>query len=147
MLALLRFARRRLASGFSYFSKLWNRVLYSIGVTPVKSFKTNITQFDAPNAATLKLDSQGFPTTTNDQRKAARNSFIESIDLDAVCALASSYRDGKPCKIIEKKNGSFNVCFFVQFDQDGLNWVVRIPIESALDNLWDKLLSEVTTMQ
>lgn len=48
---------------------------------------------------------------------------------------------------MNKDSGSFNVCFFVEFDQDGPQWIVRVPIEPAVVNPWDKLLSEVTTIQ
>lgn len=49
--------------------------------------------------------------------------------------------------LAESVNGSFNVCFFVEFSADEPKWVVRVPIEPAVNNPWDKLLSEVTTMQ
>ncbi|KAI1496264.1 phosphotransferase enzyme family protein [Biscogniauxia marginata] len=92
-------------------------------------------------------DAQGFPAATDDQYNQVRKTFIESLDSDAVCALASRFNNSKPCQVVNKGSGSFNVCFFVEFDQDGPKWIVRVPIEPALDNPWDKLLSEVTTMQ
>lgn len=45
------------------------------------------------------------------------------------------------------ESGSFNVCFSVAFDQEEPEWVVRIPIEPALDDPWNKLLSEVSTLR
>ncbi|UKZ78686.1 hypothetical protein TrVFT333_006432 [Trichoderma virens FT-333] len=44
-------------------------------------------------------------------------------------------------------SGSFNVCFFVEFDQDGSKWTVRVPIEAGQDRVWEKLESEVATIQ
>lgn len=49
---------------------------------------------------------------------------------------------------MDRASGSFNVCFFVAFGQDDEpEWVVRIPIEPALGDPWNKLLSEVTTLR
>jgi hypothetical protein len=45
------------------------------------------------------------------------------------------------------KNGSFNVCFFVEFYTVATAWVVRIPIEPVVHRAWEKLQSEVYTMQ
>ncbi|KAL2760493.1 hypothetical protein ACRALDRAFT_2024460 [Sodiomyces alcalophilus JCM 7366] len=98
-------------------------------------------------ARALGLDTQGFPALTDDQYNQKRKAFIESLDPDAVCALASQYNNGKPCRVVNQDSGSFNVCFFVDFDQEGPQWIVRVPIEPALDNPWEKLLGEVTTIQ
>lgn len=59
-----------------------------------------------------------FPLTYN-QKVEAQKAFIEAIDPDAVCRLASLHNGGKPCHIFkEKAHGSFNVCFFVEFIDD-----------------------------
>lgn len=92
-------------------------------------------------------DDQAFPIVTEDQLSQAKRTFIDSLDSDAVCALASRYNNGQTCRVVKKDNGSFNVCFFVEFEQDGSQWIVRIPIEPAFDDPWDKLLSEITTLQ
>lgn len=67
--------------------------------------------------------------------------------MDAICALASSCNNGKPCQVIDRKNGSFNACFFVKFGQGGPEWAIKVPIEPVLDNPWDKVLSEVATIE
>ncbi|RSL41971.1 hypothetical protein CEP54_015649 [Fusarium duplospermum] len=41
--------------------------------------------------------------------------------------------------------GSYNVCFFARFDDR--TWVVRIPIQPVIHNVWGKLQSEVCTMR
>ncbi|KAM5344703.1 hypothetical protein ACJ41O_010565 [Fusarium nematophilum] len=119
-------------------SKLWGRLLH---------FRTDATEISEPEAGSLGPDAQGFPAATDDQRNQARRAFVESLDPDAVCALASGYNGGRPCKVVRHDSGSFNVCFFVEFDEDAPGWIVRVPIEPALDDPWDKLMSEVTTIQ
>ncbi|KIH87662.1 hypothetical protein SPBR_05426 [Sporothrix brasiliensis 5110] len=75
-----------------------------------------------------------FPLTL-EQREAARRAFIDAVDPDA------------PCRVFRPHvRGSFNVCYFVEFD-DGARWVVRFPIVSNVDNVWDKLQSEVATVR
>lgn len=108
--------------------------------------ETSTTKIDGPKARPLAPNLQTFPAT-EDQLNQIRKQFIESLDLDAVCALASRFNNGKSCQVVRKARGSFNICFFVEFEQDGPKWVVRVPIESSLDDQWNKLLSEVTTMQ
>lgn len=41
--------------------------------------------------------------------------------------LASKYRDGDKCICVEMKNGSFNRCFKVVFD-DNTQWAVWFPV-------------------
>ncbi len=84
---------------------------------------------------------------TDDQIHHEKRSFIDSLDLDAICALASSHNDGKSCRVVNKDRGSFNACFFVEFDHDGSMWTIRVPIEVSLENTWEKLLNEVATIQ
>ncbi|KAK0100465.1 hypothetical protein ONS96_007741 [Cadophora gregata f. sp. sojae] len=75
-----------------------------------------------------------------------RDEFIGSIDTDAIRALASSYNGGLPCSIRSQRQGSFNVCFILDFS-DGTTRLVRLPIEPAVHDVWDKVRSEVCTMQ
>ncbi|KAH6628108.1 kinase-like domain-containing protein [Chaetomium tenue] len=92
--------------------------------------------------------SHEFPIMTEDQYKRLRKNFIESLDSTAICDLASKHNDeGKACRVVTKTSGSFNVCFFVEFDGEGPKWVVRVPIEPAFEDAWAKLQSEVATIQ
>lgn len=77
-----------------------------------------------------------------------RDDFIASIDEAQVCELASSFRNGDVCHhFAASVRGSFNVCYFVQFE-DGERWVVRVPLEPCLAfGGKSKLESEVATMQ
>ncbi|ROT40647.1 hypothetical protein SODALDRAFT_338349 [Sodiomyces alkalinus F11] len=83
---------------------------------------------------------------TPEQRESTRQTFIDSVDQDAICALASRHNDMKPCRILDSASGSFNVCFFVQFLDDHTRWVVRVPVEPVIYDVWAKLQSEVATM-
>lgn len=65
------------------------------------------------------------------QIKRQTNVFIESIDKDAICALASKHNGGLPCDIRSQSNGSFNVCFIVDFS-DGTTRLLRLPLEPAV---------------
>ncbi|KAF5017837.1 hypothetical protein F66182_10208 [Fusarium sp. NRRL 66182] len=130
-----------------YLSKLWIGLFHFIGDIRVKLPDLDGSSIGDLEAATPGPDTRGFPAITDNQYHKLRRAFIESLDLDAICSLASQYNDGKPCHVLKKDSGSFNVCFFVEFDQGGPKWVVRVPIEPALDNPWDKLLSEVATIQ
>lgn len=86
---------------------------------------------------------------THEQRKSQEDEFIKMLDQEAIRALASSYNDHLPCRILDSKtsHGSFNICFFVNFYTVDQTWVVRIPIKPAIHNVWEKLQSEVCTMQ
>lgn len=58
--------------------------------------------------------------------------FINNIDEEAIGQLASRHNDQKPWKrIAGRTHGSFNVCFFVQFDDD-TTLVVRIPLNPVV---------------
>ncbi|KAI2633972.1 phosphotransferase enzyme family protein [Xylaria nigripes] len=76
-----------------------------------------------------------------------RDVFIASISEEQVCDIASSYRRGEPCVCFKPPaRGSYNVCFFVKFD-DGEKWVVRIPLAPCLAfGAKSKLESEIATM-
>ncbi|KAJ6783118.1 hypothetical protein PWT90_08807 [Aphanocladium album] len=78
--------------------------------------------------------------------KAAVDAFIQSLQTEAIEALASRYNDGKPCKVFSRLYGSFNVCYFVEFEDD-MRWTVRIPITPRLCDPWEKVQSEVATLQ
>ncbi|KAK0721847.1 hypothetical protein B0T26DRAFT_700441 [Lasiosphaeria miniovina] len=87
-----------------------------------------------------------FPPTY-DQIEGALKAFIDSIDPDAVCSLASLHNSSKNCRMFrDAASGSYNVCYFVEFD-DGTQWVVRIPLEPCISNVWDKVQSEVATIR
>ncbi|OAR03119.1 hypothetical protein LLEC1_06176 [Akanthomyces lecanii] len=77
--------------------------------------------------------------------KEAANAFIQALQPEAIEALASHHNDGKPCKIFYRLHGSFNVCYFVEFE-DGIRWTVRVPITPRLFQPWEKLQSEVATL-
>ncbi|KAG7410330.1 hypothetical protein Forpi1262_v017555 [Fusarium oxysporum f. sp. raphani] len=84
---------------------------------------------------------------TPEQLNGQKQAFIDSIDHDAVCRLASRHNNEEPCHIFDSKHGSFNACFFVEFPSSGTRWVVRIPIDPVVSEVWTKLQSEVATMQ
>ncbi|KAG5796191.1 hypothetical protein H9Q69_004745 [Fusarium xylarioides] len=83
---------------------------------------------------------------TEQQHKFMVDEFVESIDTDAIRTLASKYTGGLPCSIRCRQQGSFNVCFILDFPDD-LARIVRLPIEPAVHDVWDKVCSEVCTMQ
>lgn len=83
---------------------------------------------------------------TDQQRNLKANEFIDSIDTDAIRALASKYNGGLSCGIRCRHQGSFNVCFILDFPDDTTR-LVRLPIEPAVHDVWNKVCSEVYTMQ
>lgn len=85
---------------------------------------------------------------TPEQLRAQESNFTAAISRDAIRALASRYNDNLPCRIRdETSQGSFNICFYADFYTAGTTWVVRIPIEPTVSQAWEKLQSEVYTMQ
>ncbi|KAI0538799.1 kinase-like domain-containing protein [Xylaria digitata] len=77
-----------------------------------------------------------FPQTA-EQIEEDLKAFIDSIDPDAVCRLASQYNSSKTCRIFQDPaNSSYNVCYFVEFED-----------ESCISNVWDKVQSEVATIR
>jgi hypothetical protein len=81
-----------------------------------------------------------------EQKESELKAFMDSIIPTNVCSLASRYNCFKPCRIFQDAdNGSYNVCFFVEFDES-LRWLVRIPLEPSVYNIWDKVQSEVATI-
>ncbi|RSL45910.1 hypothetical protein CEP53_010550 [Fusarium sp. AF-6] len=129
-----------------YLSKLWGYLSHFTDIPRIRTCEINTSNLNEAEVETLESNTQEFPAT-EEQEAQVKNTFIESLDLDAICALASRYNHGKPCYVVDRKNGSFNACFFVSFGQDGPEWVVRVPIEPILDNPWDKVLSEVATIE
>lgn len=88
-----------------------------------------------------------YPPTAQ-QKEGKVKAFIDSIDPIAVCGLASRHNNSKPCRIFQDAaSGSYNVCFFVEFVDENTKWVVRIPLEPSIHNVWDKIQSEVATMR
>ncbi|KAH9208501.1 kinase-like domain-containing protein [Leptodontidium sp. 2 PMI_412] len=87
-----------------------------------------------------------FPPTA-EQIEEGLNAFIDSIDPNVVCKLASQHNSSQICWMFQDPaNGSYNVCYFVEFE-DGTQWVVRIPLEPSISNVWDKVQSEVATIR
>ncbi|ROT34542.1 kinase-like protein [Sodiomyces alkalinus F11] len=149
----LRSVCSRCRSVVCFLFRPWIWPLVLIRATGTKILGTHAAATHTPQVEVRHLGPESnleFPAATDDQYHQIRQSFIESIDLGLICALASRHNNGKSCQVVNKASGSFNVCFFVDFDDDsdeGTKWVVRVPIEPAFDDPWDKLLSEVTTMQ
>ncbi|KAJ3466657.1 hypothetical protein MRS44_004221 [Fusarium solani] len=88
----------------------------------VRTCEINTSNINEAEVETLGSNAQEFPAT-EEQDTRVKNTFIESLDLDAICALA------------------------LRLGQYGPEWVVRVPIEPILGNPWDKVLSEVATIE
>jgi hypothetical protein len=41
----------------------------------------------------------------------------------------------------------YYICFYVGFPDYSTKWVVKVPIEPSIHDVWGKLQSEVATMQ
>lgn len=93
----------------------------------------------------IKQDALHSYPLTKEQIEHSIQEFIDSIDKEAVCALASKHNGGKPCRITDQQHGSFNICFFILFPDENVSWVLRIPLEPVVCNPWIKVVSEVTT--
>lgn len=81
---------------------------------------------------------------------AARDRWIAALDDSDICRLASSFRGGDPCTIFRpRQHGTFNVCFFVEFQSPWARWVVRTPIPVSLPKVLmdEKTEIEVATMR
>lgn len=83
-----------------------------------------------------------------EKRRRDRDSFLCSIDTKEICRVASSYHGGDACEIFHSAQGSFNACFFLQFEQPADKWVFRIPFP-GLPTSWidEKVEREVATMK
>jgi hypothetical protein len=129
-----------------YLPRLWCYLFHFTDAPRVRTCEINTSNINEAEVETLGSNAQEFPAT-EEQDTRVKNTFIESLDWDAICALALRYNDGKPCQVVNSKNGSCNACFFVRLGQYGPEWVVRVPIEPILGNPWDKVLSEVATIE
>lgn len=86
--------------------------------------------------------------TSKMERHRQRDACIDAISTEDVYRLAASHNLVREChEFRARENGSFNVCFFVEFPSDGQRWVVRFPIVPLLYEPWQKLQSEIATMQ
>ncbi|KAF5615665.1 phosphotransferase enzyme family [Fusarium tjaetaba] len=128
------------------------QVEYGINSPPTQDQhdkNANKSNDDRQQAAGVRVDDnvmRGFPPTEQ-QLEARIKGFIDSIDKDAVCRLASRHNSHKSCRVVGHDRGSFNVCFFVLFDAENVTWVVRIPLEPVVCDAWAKVQSEVATMR
>ncbi|ROT39853.1 hypothetical protein SODALDRAFT_377769 [Sodiomyces alkalinus F11] len=83
---------------------------------------------------------------TDEQRKARKKEFIDPINEDSICQLASRHNDMKPCEVLRSSNGSYSTRYllYVTFPDDGTQWV---PMQPALCDDWAKIQSEVYPKQ
>jgi hypothetical protein len=82
-----------------------------------------------------------------------RDRFIEAIQEDDVCRLASSHHNSDHCSFFKPPSrGSYNICYFVRFpsrsSEDVEEWVVRVPLAPCLaEGSRSKLEREIASMQ
>jgi hypothetical protein len=82
-----------------------------------------------------------------------RDRFIEAIQENDVCRLASSHHNGDHCSFFKPPSrGSYNICYFVRFpsrsSEDVDKWVVRVPLAPCLaEGSRSKLEREIASMQ
>ncbi|RDA95607.1 hypothetical protein CP533_1157 [Ophiocordyceps camponoti-saundersi (nom. inval.)] len=62
-------------------------------------------------------------------------------------AIASQYRHGQPCRVIQRFQGAFNYCFRVQFLDGHDDWILRFPIPGYSMNALQKTHNEVAVMR
>lgn len=62
-------------------------------------------------------------------------------------AIASQYRQGQPCQVIQRFQGAFNYCFKVRFVESLDEWIIRFPIPGYTMNALKKTQNEVAVMQ
>ncbi|OAA40907.1 phosphotransferase enzyme family protein [Metarhizium rileyi] len=84
---------------------------------------------------------------TPKQRAEQEDAFIQGIDEESICALASRHWNNRACTLQRSDRGSFNICFFMTLDDDDAKVVVRVPIPPAVHEPWERLQSEAFTMQ
>lgn len=129
--------------GFSAFSTIWilpTRFFHSV----LRFLVTLITGFRQP--ATAITPPPTWPLTEQ-QIYRSSDTFFHSIDEDAIRTLGTQHHSkGLQCEIKARYRGSFNGCFVLEFT-DGSTLVVRLPLEPAVHDAWDKVRSEVCTMQ
>ncbi|KAH7157741.1 hypothetical protein B0J13DRAFT_581780 [Dactylonectria estremocensis] len=75
--------------------------------------------------------------------------FVESINTNAICRLASSYHGGVPCqKSRVPKHGCFNVCIFVVFNTSPPDrWVVRIALPALAAWIDERIETQLANMK
>src|SRR5271156_4355962 len=56
-----------------------------------------------------------------------REEYLEQIDFDNLCTVASNLRGSIACKITGEKFGQYNLVYFIEFEDD-VQWVARIPL-------------------
>ncbi|KAJ3483629.1 hypothetical protein NLG97_g7262 [Lecanicillium saksenae] len=101
----------------------------------------------APAALQPSTEDSG-PDDWSARSERRRDEYVRSINVHDVCALASYYRNGKPCvEFREQKRGSYNVCYFLEFPEDHMRWVVRFPLTPILQDVRRKLDCEVATLE
>ncbi|KAF5025447.1 hypothetical protein F66182_2470 [Fusarium sp. NRRL 66182] len=75
------------------------------------------------------------------------DTFFRPIDDDAIRAPGTQHHiNSLPCEIKARHRGSFNGCFVLEFT-DGSTCIVRLLLEPAVHDAWNKIRSEVCTMQ
>lgn len=94
--------------------------------------KDSIASINQGDVYTHDVHYPPFPLTP-EQIDERVKSFIDSIDIEAICLLASQHNRQKPCSITGQISRSFNVCFFARF-KDGTIWVIRIPLEPVVED-------------
>lgn len=72
--------------------------------------------------------------------------FLDHYGNAGVEKLASSYRHNRTCTWQLKRNGSFNSCHKVLFE-DGTAWAVRFPIPGRVMHPYEKICREVAIMR
>lgn len=137
----------------AFFKRIWSQILLW--------GKRAIVTVDQATLTPEQTLRQLFPDARQ-RLKDIKTAFIDNLDPDAICALASRYNNGRRCHVVGSDNGSFNACFFVEFAADDdlrentddnrdlytcTRWVVRIPIEPAIHQPWNKVCSEAATLQ
>jgi hypothetical protein len=120
--------------------------LLDLGLAPSVSFKI----FRQGFRFTPKLLPTSFnmDRETNEQVTGECEQFIESINRDVVCQLASLFHNRQACHLFgDPMKGRFNICFPVEFDATPDRWVVRYPIKPRVAFPTEKLRSEIATMK
>ncbi|KND88261.1 hypothetical protein TOPH_07046, partial [Tolypocladium ophioglossoides CBS 100239] len=86
---------------------------------------------------------------TDQQHNELQDKFKKAVDPEAIRNLASAYNKHLPCRIDESgaAHGSYNICYFVEFNATAETLVVRVPIEPAIHDVWAKVESEVCTIR
>lgn len=73
-------------------------------------------------------------------REGGRRSYVEEI--------ASGFRNGTPCRVVQRFEGAFNHCFRLHFDVgDHVDWILRFPIPGDVMHPAEKVEQEVIVMK